>query len=115
MPFRLLLAVALLPLLPALVSSPPTLSLYSSSVSLEVLEGQICSQRCADLCLDSVCEATCRGQFCSEVEDNGLYVGVGIVCVVGVVSVACSVFFGRRQSQGRRKRERRQEGDYLRL
>jgi len=113
MAFRLLLTVSLLQ---CLLSNPlPGLSLYSSSVSLEVLDAHICAQRCADLCADPGCEVACRGQFCSEAEDSAVYVGVGIVCVVGVVSVACSVFFGGRQRQGRRKRGRRQEGDYIHL
>lgn len=107
----------LLSLVSLAASDTPPLELYTSSVSLEVLEDQICSKRCADVCADEACEKACKGQFCSEdAEGSVVYGAVGVLCVVGVVSVAFSVFFGKKEHPSRRNAAaRRQEGGYLHL
>lgn len=102
------------------IEATPTMStptvLYSS-VSLEVLEDEICSQRCSEMCTDDACMASCRLEFCDPGQRSSwLYFAVGVLCVCGMLSVAYTVFFGKQAKASRRRYQPRpQEGSYLSL
>ena len=103
------------PLAGTILGTPAT-ALYSS-VSMEVLEDQMCVQRCTEMCTNAQCASSCRTEFCSPAESPSfVYTVVGVFCVIGLLIVAYSVFFGRRAKPSRRKyHPRPQDGSYLSL
>lgn len=99
------------------VRAESAVGVYTSAVSLEVLEDHICSQNCREICAEPVCETNCMENFCvDDIEKSALPQLVGGMCLIGVITVAYSVFCKKNVYEERRRlRQRREVEDYLRF
>lgn len=90
-------------------TTPGTVAMSTTLVSTT----EVCWKRCEEICTDEQCAMDCKADFCSFSGSTGLKVVAGLICVVGLLTLA--YIFITAKTSGRKYVPRPTESSYLSL